>query len=98
MGDYAKPLIKALDVASHIILKMVNYVMNFAPIGVFGAIAAVIATNGTGIFKFYRFYFLYFLLGIVLLWVVLIIVGYLILGSRITHLVEEHWQPAVNCI
>lgn len=31
LGDYAKPIIKALDVASHIILKMVGYVMNFAP-------------------------------------------------------------------
>src|SRR5687767_8869603 len=41
MGDFAKPLIKALDVAAHIILKMVGYVMNFAPLGVFGAIAAI---------------------------------------------------------
>src|SRR6266446_9307078 len=42
--EYAKPVVKALDAASHIILKMVGYVMWFAPIGVFGAIAAVIAT------------------------------------------------------
>jgi Na+/H+-dicarboxylate symporter len=35
----------ALDVASHIILKVVGYVMNFAPLGVFGAIAAAIATK-----------------------------------------------------
>ncbi|HTM93185.1 MAG TPA: cation:dicarboxylase symporter family transporter, partial [Flavisolibacter sp.] len=33
IGDYTKPLIRALEVASHVILKMVNYVMNFAPIG-----------------------------------------------------------------
>ena len=52
IGDYAKPVIKALDVASHIILKMVNYVMNFAPLGVFGAIAAVVAAKGLGIFNF----------------------------------------------
>ena len=39
IGDYAKPVVKALDVSSHIILKMVNYVMKFAPLGVFGAIA-----------------------------------------------------------
>ena len=45
LADYAKPVIKALDAASHIILKMVGYVMNFAPLGVFGAIAAVIATK-----------------------------------------------------
>ena len=36
----------ALDTLAHIILKMVGYVMNFAPLGVFGAIAAVVATYG----------------------------------------------------
>lgn len=80
IGDYTKPLIKALDVASHIILKMVNYVMNFAPIGVFGALAAVVAAKGLGIFQFYLIYFLYFLIGIAVLWFLLIGVGFLIMG------------------
>jgi Na+/H+-dicarboxylate symporter len=31
IGDHVKPVINALDKSSHIILKMVNYVMNFAP-------------------------------------------------------------------
>lgn len=48
IGDYVKPVVTALDKMSHIILKMVNYVMNFAPIGVFGAIAGVLPL---GIFK-----------------------------------------------
>src|SRR5258708_38521496 len=38
LHQYAKPIVKALDSASHIILKMVGYVMWFAPVGVFGAI------------------------------------------------------------
>ncbi len=41
IGTYAKPVINALDKTSHIVLKMVNYVMKFAPLGVFGAIAGV---------------------------------------------------------
>ncbi|MBP6687125.1 MAG: cation:dicarboxylase symporter family transporter [Lacibacter sp.] len=82
IGDYTKPLVKALDVASHIILKMVNYVMNFAPIGVFGALAAVVAAKGLRIFEFYIIYFLYFLLGIAILWLLLIGVGFLILGPH----------------
>lgn len=93
MGDYSKPVVKALDVASHIILKMVNYVMNFAPLGVFGAIAAVVATKGLGIFKFYLVYFAYFLLGIAVLWLVLIAVGYLILRSRTPELLRRIGNP-----
>jgi Na+/H+-dicarboxylate symporter len=93
IGDVAKPVIRALDVVSHIILKIVGYVMNFAPIGVFGALAAVVAVNGTGIFRFYIIYFLYFLLGIALLWVLLLTVGYLILGNRLKTLMRRIGGP-----
>ncbi len=95
MGDYAKPLIKALDIASHVILKMVGYVMKFAPLGVFGAIAAVIATKGFSIFIFYGKYFFSFLGGIVILWGILIIVGYLLLGKRLLQLFRRISQPLV---
>ncbi|MCX6314950.1 MAG: dicarboxylate/amino acid:cation symporter [Sphingobacteriales bacterium] len=93
IGDFAKPVIKALDAASHIILKMVNYVMNFAPLGVFGAIAAVIATKGLGVFRFYSAYLFYFIIGIFILWAVLLAVGYLILRNRIPELLRRIAQP-----
>jgi Na+/H+-dicarboxylate symporter len=93
IGEYAKPVVHALEIASHIILKMVNYVMNFAPLGVFGAIAAVVAVNGTGIFEFYIKYFLYFLVGIAILWVILLGVGYLILKGRMRELLRRIGSP-----
>lgn len=93
VGDYGKPVIRALDAGSHIILKMVNYVMNFAPLGVFGAISAVIAVQGLKIFSFYALYFMYFLLGIGLLWVLLLTVGFLILRERLPRLLKRIAQP-----
>lgn len=93
IGDFAKPVVKALDALAHIILKMVGYVMNFAPIGVFGAIAAVVATNGGEIFKFYIVYFLYFLLGITILWILLIAVGFLVLKNRMPVLLKRIGNP-----
>lgn len=93
IGDYAKPVIKALEGVSHIILKMVGYVMNFAPLGVFGAIAAVIATKGLEVFNFYGLYLLYFIMGIFLLWCVLLLVGFLILRNRIPALLTRIAQP-----
>jgi Na+/H+-dicarboxylate symporter len=95
MGDYAKPLIKALDIVSHVILRMVGYVMKFAPVGVFGAIAAVIATNGFKIFIFYAKYFAYFLVGISLLWLVLGAIGFLILKKRMPSLLQRIVQPLI---
>jgi len=93
MGETAKPVIKALDAFSHIILKMVGYVMNFAPIGVFGALSAVVASKGLGIFQFYLIYFIYFLIGIAVLWAFLLGVGYLILGKRMTELMKAIGNP-----
>jgi Na+/H+-dicarboxylate symporter len=93
IGDVAKPVIKALDGVAHIILKMVNYVMAFAPLGVFGAIAAVIAMKGLEVFKFYGLYLLYFLVGIIVLWTVLLLVGLIILGKRLPELLKRIAQP-----
>lgn len=93
IGDYTKPLVKALEIASHIILKMVNYVMAFAPLGVFGAIAAVVAAKGPEIFKFYIIYFSYFLIGIALLWILLIGVGFVILRERMMELLRRIGGP-----
>lgn len=93
IGNYAKPVIKALEALSHVILKMVGYVMNFAPLGVFGAIAAVIATKGLQVFKFYEFYLFYFVIGIFFLWAVLLLVGLLILKRRVPSLLKRIVQP-----
>jgi Na+/H+-dicarboxylate symporter len=93
IGEFTKPLIKALDVAAHVILKMVNYVMNFAPVGVFGAIAAVVASKGLGIFVFYLKYFSFFLVGIAILWILLLTVGTIILKGRIKELLRRIGSP-----
>lgn len=93
LGDYAKPLIKALDVVSHVILKMVGYIMNIAPLGVFGALCAVVADKGLGIFKFYIIYYAYFLLGIALLWAILCGVGLLLLKKKMPELLKRIGNP-----
>ncbi len=93
IGEYVKPVISMLEQTSHIILKMVNYVMEFAPLGVFGAIAAVVASKGLTIFEFYIKYFAFFLIGIATLWVFLLGVGYLVLGRRMRELLRRIGNP-----
>jgi Na+/H+-dicarboxylate symporter len=93
LGERAKTIVKALDTVSHIILKMVGYVMNFAPVGVFGALCAVVASKGLDIFNFYLVYFFYFLMGIAILWIILLSAGYLILKKRMGHLLTRIGNP-----
>lgn len=96
IGDYTKPVVNALEKTSHIILKMVNYVMLFAPIGVFGAIAGVFAIKDVGdLLITYAKYFSSFFVGIASLWVVLLIVGYLFLKSRMTTLLKHIISPLI---
>lgn len=93
LGEKGKVIVKALDAVAHIILKMVGYVMNFAPLGVFGAIAAVIATKGLEVFSFYGKYLFSFIVGIACLWAILLTVGYMILGKRMFLLLKAISQP-----
>ena len=96
IGDNAKPVVNALDKTSHIILKMVNYVMKFAPIGVFGAIAAVFAVRDLNelIFTYTKF-FGAFLVGIGSLWFVLLLIGFLFLKKRIITLLKRITSPLI---
>ena len=94
MGEeYTKPIVRALDICAHAILKMVGYIMWFAPLGVLGAIAAVVATNGFDIFKVYAIYLRDFFFALAILWLVLCIVGYLILGNRLFELLRRIKEP-----
>jgi len=90
----AKPIVNALDKISHIILKMVNYVMKFAPIGVFGAIAGVFAIKDVSELLFtYAKFFSSFLVGIASLWIFLLLIGYIFLKKSMSTLLKRIGGP-----
>ncbi len=96
IGDDSKPVVNALDKLSHIVLKMVNYVMKFAPIGVFGAIAGVFAIRDFGdLLMTYAKFFGSFMVGITTLWVILVAVGFLFLRSKMSLLLKRIASPIV---
>ena len=96
IGHQSKPVINALDKTSQIILKMVNYVMKFAPIGVFGAIAGVFAIRDfQDLLLTYAKFFGSFLVGISSLWVVLLLIGYLFLGKAMSQLLKRIVSPLI---
>jgi Na+/H+-dicarboxylate symporter len=96
IGDNSKPVVNALDKLSHIVLKMVNYVMKFAPIGVFGAISGVFAIRDFGdLLLTYAKFFGSFMVGITTLWIILVAVGYLFLKSKMSLLLKRIVSPIV---
>ena len=93
LGEIAKPVVRALDAMAHIILKVTAYVMNFAPLAVFGAMAAVIAKQGLGVLKTYSIFIGEFYFGLVVLWLFLILAGYIFIGKRVLNLVKRMKEP-----
>jgi Na+/H+-dicarboxylate symporter len=89
----AKPVIKLLDTVSHVVLKMVSYIMWTAPLGVLGAVASAIAKHGFEVFTLYAKYLGAFLVGIIILWLILLTVGYIILGKRLFVLLQRIKSP-----
>lgn len=93
VGKSAEPVLRVLDTIAHVVLKMVGYVMWVAPLGVLGAVAAAVAIYGFDIWKLYANYLAAFALGILCLWVVLLSVGYLVLGNRLWALLRRLASP-----
>ncbi len=95
VGARATPLIDAVDGIAHIMLKVTGYVMNFAPIAVFAAVAGIVAKSGLGVLSTYGIFMAEFYLGIILLWVVLILIGMAFLGPRVLRLISELKEPTI---
>ena len=88
-----KPVLAAIDGLGHIMLKVTNYVMAFAPVGVFGAVAAVITSQGLGVLVIYAKLLGSVYLSLALLWVAMIAGGYFFLGRDIFKLIRQLRAP-----
>ena len=93
MGARAKLVLQGIEGLSHIILRVTGYVMKLAPLAVFCAMAATIATNGLGILLNYAKFMGEFYFGLVCLWLILVLVGFMILGKPVMRLVRLVQEP-----
>ena len=90
IGEQGKPMIRAMDSLSHIMFKVTNFVMNFAPIGVFGAITAVVIQQGLDVLSGYAYLMacffgglLFFVFGILLTICMLLRINFFSLLSHV---------------
>jgi Na+/H+-dicarboxylate symporter len=83
-GDQGKILIKGFDAISHVMFKIVGYVMEFAPIGVLGALSNVIAKQGIGILGKYIYLIICFFGA--LLFFVFVLLWLICLSQKISFL------------
>ncbi|HEX5182986.1 MAG TPA: dicarboxylate/amino acid:cation symporter [Allosphingosinicella sp.] len=95
VGERAQPLVRAVEALVAVMLKITDYVMRFAPVAVFAAVAAALAERGPAILATYGFFILSFYVGLIVLWALLILACFLIVGGRTGALVRLIRDPAV---
>ena len=93
LGELALPTVKLLDSLSHIMLKITSYVMHYAPVAVFSAMAAVIAQHGLSVLWTYGTFIAEFYFALLVLCCLLGGVAFLFLGQRIVSLIRHIREP-----
>jgi Na+/H+-dicarboxylate symporter len=95
IGERGRPVLEVLDSVAHIMLKVTGYVMLFAPLAVFGALASTVAKQGLGIIGVYGIFIGEFYLGLTVLWGVLFALGWLVIGGSVVRLMRRMREPAI---
>src|SRR3954469_14838650 len=93
MPERSKSLLALIDDIGHIMLKVTGYVMLFAPLAVWAAITATVAKNGLGVLWKLIVFMGGFYLALLILWAILITVGFVVLGPRYSHLLKLMREP-----
>ena len=93
MPERSKAIMGLIDDLAHIMLKITGYVMLFAPVAVWAAITATVAKNGLGVLWKLIVFMGGFYLALAILWAILIVVGFIVLGPRYSHLLKLMREP-----
>jgi len=88
LGEKGRTLVAAVDELAHVMLKITGYVMKMAPLAVAAAMAATVAVNGLEILVKFAVFMGDFYLGLIILWGLLILAGFVVLGPRVFHLMK----------
>ncbi|MGU3666655.1 dicarboxylate/amino acid:cation symporter [Methylobacterium sp. A49B] len=95
LGEKGRLLAQGIEGLADVMLKVTGYVMMFAPVAVFAAIAATITTQGIGVLVTYGKFLVEFYIGLAVLWALLMGVGFLLLGGGIVRLFNLIKEPFV---
>ena len=85
----------SIEELAKVMFKITDFVMAFAPIGVFAAIASAITTQGVGLLVDYGKLIAEFYLAILILWAVLFGAGYFFLGRSVFTLGKLIREPVL---
>jgi Na+/H+-dicarboxylate symporter len=93
VGERAAPLVRGIEALVQVMLQITDYVMRFAPFAVFAAVTTALAEQGPGILLSFGKFMGSFYLSMFILWGVLLLLCYLIVGGRSKLLIRYIREP-----
>ena len=93
LGHHGKVVADLANAVANVMLRVTSYVMTVAPLAIFAAIAAAVTTQGLGILVTYGKFMGGFYLSLAILWGLLLLAGFLIVGPRIRRMVAAIRAP-----
>jgi Na+/H+-dicarboxylate symporter len=93
IGEQGAPITKGIDALVEVMLKITNYVMQTAPVAVFAAMASAVTVNGLTILLTFGKFIGSFYLGLAILWGLLALAGFLVIGPRMGTLIGYIREP-----
>jgi Na+/H+-dicarboxylate symporter len=91
--ERSKALLALIEDLAHIMLKVTGYVMLFAPLAVWAAIMATVSKNGLGVLWKLIVFMGGFYLSLLILWGILVAVGFIVIGPRYMRLLRLIREP-----
>jgi Na+/H+-dicarboxylate symporter len=82
VGEKGAPIVRGMEALVSVMLTVTGYVMMFAPIAVFCAVARTLATKGIGVVGDLAYFMGSFYIGLAILWTVLLFACFLVIGPR----------------
>ncbi len=95
IGERGRPIVVGVESLVKVMLQVTDYVMRFAPLAVFTAVASALAERGPEIIATLGKFVASFYIGLFALWALLIAVAFAVVGSRARHLVRYIRDPVV---
>ena len=95
VGERAAPLVTAAEALTKVMLQVTDYVMRFAPVAVFAAVANALVERGPEVIGKLGYFMLCVYVGLALLWLLLGLLAYLFIGRRALTLFRYVREPVL---
>jgi Na+/H+-dicarboxylate symporter len=90
LGRRFRQVFAFFELLAQLLFKIINYIMWLSPLAVFTSLCKIVLFSGIEILRVYLIYILEYYLGLALIWLIWLTVGYIISGRKFIPLIKAN--------